>query len=291
MGPDVSERSTRVREISVLDVSRLVRELALRASIEVRDDHRAALRRALEVEESPLGCAVLRGLLDNAEVAAKERLPICQDTGYAVVFCELGQDVHLVGGSLQTAVDDGVRRAWADGYMRPSIVAAPLDRHNTGDNTPAFVHVDIVDGDRVRLSVLAKGCGCDNMSGLVMLTPADGRSAVVDFVVDVVRRAGPKASPPVTVGVGLGGTFDRAALLAKKALLRTSGQPHSDPNVADLEREVLERINELGIGPAGFGGLVTALAVHVETAPTHIAALPVAVNLDCHSHRVATGQL
>jgi fumarate hydratase subunit alpha len=280
-----------VRELSVGEVTRLVRELALRASVEVRDDHRAALRRALDQEESPLGCAVLRGLLENADVAAAERLPICQDTGYAVVFCELGQDVHLVGGSLQAAVDEGVRQAWADGYLRPSIVASPLARHNTGDNTPAFLHVDVVDGERVRLSVLAKGCGCDNMSGLAMLTPAEGRSAVVEFVVDVVGRAGPKASPPVTVGIGLGGTFDRAALLAKKALLRPSGRPHPEAAVAELERELLARINDLGIGPAGFGGRVTALAVHVETAPTHIAALPVAVNLDCHSHRVATGEL
>jgi len=280
-----------VREIGLDEVVRLVRDLALRASLEVREDHRAALCRALDAEESPLGCAVLQGLLDNADLAARDRRPICQDTGYAVVFCELGQDVHLVGGSLQAAVDEGVRRAWADGYLRPSIVAGPLDRRNTGDNTPAFLHIDLVDGDRLGLSVLAKGCGCDNMSALAMLTPAEGPAAVVDFVVDVVRRAGPKASPPVTVGVGLGGTFDRAALLAKKALLRRSGQPHPDPAVAKLEGELLERINDLGIGPAGFGGRVTALAVHVETFPTHIAALPVAVNLDCHSHRVATGEL
>jgi fumarate hydratase subunit alpha len=280
-----------VREIQIEQVVRLVRELALQASLEVREDHLAALRRAVDTEESPLGCAVLRGLLVNADVAARERLPICQDTGYAVVFCELGQDVHLVGGSLQAAVDEGVRQAWADGYLRPSIVAGPLDRRNTGDNTPAFLHVDLVAGDQLHMTVLAKGCGCDNMSALVMLTPAEGRSGVVDFVVDVIRKAGPKASPPVTVGVGLGGTFDRAALLAKKALTRPSGQPHPNPDVAALEAELLERINDLGIGPAGFGGRVTALAVHVETLPTHIAALPVAVNIDCHTHRVAAGVL
>jgi fumarate hydratase subunit alpha len=208
-----------------------------------------------------------------------------------VIFCELGQDVHLVGGTLQAAADEGVRQAWADGYLRPSIVAGPLDRRNTGDNTPAFVHVDLVPGDRLHLTVLAKGGGCDNMSALAMLTPAEGRGGVIDFVVDTIRRAGPKASPPVTVGVGLGGTFDRAALVSKKALARPSGQPHPDVEVAALEAEILARINDLGIGPAGFGGRVTALAVHVETLPTHIAALPVAVNIDCHTHRVATGVL
>jgi fumarate hydratase subunit alpha len=280
-----------IREIHVNEITGLVRELTLRASLDVRDDHRAALQRALETEESPIGCAVLRGLLANADVAAHDRLPICQDTGYAVVFCELGQDVHLVGGSLSAAVDEGVRQAWADGYLRPSLVASPLDRHNTGDNTPAFLHVDVVEGDLLRLNVLAKGCGCDNMSALTMLTPAAGTSGIVDFVVETVRKAGPKASPPMTVGVGLGGTFDRAALLAKKALLRTSGDPHPDPVVAALEAELLEHINDLGIGPAGFGGRVTALAVHVETFATHIAALPVAVNIDCHSHRVAAGEI
>jgi fumarate hydratase subunit alpha len=278
-----------VRDIPAEEVTRRVRELTLRASIEVPADHRAALCRALGAEESPLGCAVLRGLLANADVAARERLPICQDTGYAVVFCELGQDVHLVGGSLQAAVDEGVRQAWAEGYLRPSLVASPLERRNTGDNTPAFLHLDMVEGDQMRLTVLAKGCGCDNMSALAMLTPAQGRDGVIEFVVETIRKAGPKASPPVTVGVGLGGSFDRAALLAKKALTRESGRPHPDPDVALLEAELLARINDLGIGPAGFGGRITALAVHVETFPTHIAALPVAVNLDCHTHRVATG--
>jgi len=280
-----------MRDIHVSDITRLVRELVLRASIEVRDDHRAALKGALEKEESPLGGAVLRGLIANADVAARERLPICQDTGYAVVFLELGQEVHLVGGQLQRAVDEGVRQAWAEGYLRPSIVASPLDRNNTGDNTPAFLTIDLVEGAGLRMTVLAKGCGCDNMSALTMLTPADGRKGIIDFVVETVRKAGPKASPPVTVGVGLGGTFERAALYAKKALIRQSGQAHPDPAVAGLEAELLSRLNDLGIGPAGFGGRVTALAVHVETLPTHIAALPVAVNIDCHSHRVAAGEL
>jgi fumarate hydratase subunit alpha len=282
---------TTIRDIHVNEITRLVRELTLRASIEVRDDHRAALQRALETEESPIGCAVLRGLLANADVAARDRLPICQDTGYAVVFCELGQDVHLVGGSLNAAVDEGVRQAWSEGYLRPSLVASPLNRQNTGDNTPAFLHINLVDGDQVRLNVLAKGCGCDNMSALTMLTPASGTAGIVDFVVETVRKAGPKASPPMTVGVGLGGTFDRAALLAKKALLRTSGEPHPEAAIAALESEILQRINDLGIGPAGFGGRVTALAVHVEPFATHIAALPVAVNIDCHSHRVAAGAI
>lgn len=280
-----------VRAVHTDEVVRLVRELVLRASFEVRADHLAALRRAVDEEESPLGCAVLRGLLANAEVAAHERLPICQDTGYAVIFCTLGQDIHLVGGSLQDAVDEGVRQAWAEGYLRPSLVASPLDRRNTGDNTPAFLYVDLVAGDRLEMTVLAKGCGCDNMSALAMLTPAEGRDGIIEFVVDLVRRAGPKASPPVTIGVGLGGTFDRAALFAKKALTRPSGEPHPDAATAQLECELLARINDLGIGPAGFGGRITALAVHVETLPTHIAALPVAVNIDCHSHRVATGSL
>ncbi len=287
----VDRVSSAIRDIHTDVITQLVRELVLQASLEVREDHRAALCRALDSEESALGCAVLRGLLANADVATRERMAICQDTGYAVVFCELGQDAHLVGGSLQTAIDEGVRQAWRAGYLRPSIVASPLDRRNTGDNTPAFVHVDLVSGDQLHLTVLAKGCGCDNMSALTMLTPADGRAAVIDFVVETIRKAGPKASPPVTIGVGLGGTFDRAALIAKKALTRTSGQPHPDPEVATLEREILDRINDLGIGPAGFGGRVTALAVHIETSPTHIAALPVAVNIDCHTHRVAAGVL
>jgi fumarate hydratase subunit alpha len=197
----------------------------------------------------------------------------------------LGQDVHVAGGDLQAAIDDGVRRGYREGYLRASVVRAPLDRRNTGDNTPAIVYTRIVPGDRITLGVLAKGAGCDNMSRLAMLTPADGRDGVLDFVTRTVAEAGPNPSPPLVVGVGLGGTFEQAAVLAKRSLLRQVGTPSPDRETAALETELLRRINDLGIGPAGFGGRVTALAVHVEQHPTHIASLPVAVNLDCHSHR------
>jgi fumarate hydratase subunit alpha len=280
-----------MREVPAETIAQAVRDLCIEANTCLREDHLSALRRALEQERSELGREVIRQLLENARVACSERVAFCQDTGYAVFFVELGQEVRITGGTLQQAVDEGVRRGYREGYLRKSIVESPLRRRNTGDNTPAIVYCEPVSGEQLRVTMLAKGAGCDNASAIRMLTPAEGVEAMKRFVVETVERAGPNASPPLTVGVGLGGTFEKAAMLAKKALVRSSGEPHPDPEVAALERELLEEINATGIGPAGYGGTVTALAVHVETHPTHIAAFPVAVNIDCHSHRVREAEL
>lgn len=277
---------TPMRTVSADAVTAAVRDLCITANHRMGADMLAALERAREIEESDTGREVLGRLLENARVAREQWFPICQDTGTAVVFADLGQDVHIAGGDFVAAITEGVRQGYHDGYLRPSIVRGPLDRVNTGDNTPAIVYPRIVAGDKVELALLVKGAGCDNMSRLAMLYPHDGRDGVVRFVVQTVAEAGPNASPPVVVGVGLGGTFEQAAMLSKRALLRTVGEPSPDPALAGLEAEILGRINDLGIGPAGFGGRVTALAVHVESHPTHIGSLPVAVNLDCHSHRV-----
>lgn len=274
-----------MRTIEASALTAAVRDLCIRINHEMGADMLGALGRARDMEESATGRAVLDRLLENARVACERRYPICQDTGTAVVFVDLGQDVHITGGDLETAVNAGVRQGYRDGYLRPSIVRGPLDRVNTGDNTPAIVYTRIVPGDRLSMAVLAKGAGCDNMSRLTMLTPHEGREGVLRFVVRTVADAGPNPSPPLIVGVGLGGTFEQAALLSKQALLRPVGEPNPDRSLADLEVELLRRINDLGIGPAGFGGRITALAVHVESHPTHMASLPVAVNLDCHSHR------
>lgn len=280
-----------MRTIAGEQITEAVAELYVEANVHCGADHLRALRRALETERSPLGRQVLSDLLRNAAIAVEDQTPLCADTGYAVCFVELGQDVHLEGVALQEAVDAGVREGVGRGYLRPSMVRSPINRINTGDNTPALVSLELVAGEACRLTLLVKGAGCDNMSRLRMCTPGEGVAAVADFVVETVELAGPSASPPVTVGVGLGGTFDRAALLAKRALTRPSGEHHREAEVAALEGELLERINATGIGPAGYGGTVTALAVHVETALTHIASLPVAVNLDCHSHRVGRRDL
>lgn len=275
-----------MRTVDVTQISDAVAELCVDTNTCLGEDHLQALRRARDDEESELGREVLAQLLDNAQLACRDRVPFCADAGYAVVFADVGQDVHLTGGTLRAAIDAGVRRGYTDGYLRASMAAGPLDRTNTGDNTPAVVYTELVDGEAVDLTLLVKGAGCDNVSDIRMLTPADGRAGIVEMVVDTIARAGPNASPPVTVGVGVGGPFERAALLAKRALTRTSGTPNPDPQLATLEREILDRINATGIGPAGYGGRVTALAVHVEAGATHIAQLPVAVNVDCHSHRV-----
>ncbi len=275
-----------MRTIEASALTAAVRDLCIRINHEMGTDMLGALGRARDMEESATGRAVLDRLLENASVARERRYPICQDTGTAVVFVDLGQDVHVTGGDLETAINEGVRQGYRDGYLRPSIVRSPLDRTNTGDNTPAIVYTRIVPGDRLSMAVLAKGAGCDNMSRLTMLTPHDGREGILRFVVRTVADAGPNPSPPLIVGVGLGGTFEQAALLSKQALLRPVGEPNPDRSLADLEVELLRRINDLGIGPAGFGGRITALAVHVESHPTHMASLPVAVNLDCHSHRL-----
>lgn len=280
-----------MREIEAAEITEAVRELCIEANTRLPEDHLAALHRALEEEESPLGREVIGELLENARVARERCIAFCQDTGYAVFFVELGSEARVVGGGIGEAIDEGVRRGYDEGYLRKSIVRGPVDRTNTGDNTPAIVYYDVVPGDGLRLTLLVKGAGCDNMSSLKMLTPAEGVEEMKRFVVETVERAGPNASPPLTVGVGIGGPFERAALLAKKALTRRSGEPNPDPELAGLEAELLEAINATGIGPAGYGGTVTALAVHIESFPTHIAAFPVAVNLDCHSHRTASTEL
>ena len=274
-----------MRTVGSSEVTAAVRELCIEVNYRMGDDMLAALGRAREIEESEVGRTVLARLLENARVARGEGYPICQDTGQAVVFVDLGQEVHLEGGDLESAIDEGVRQGYRDGYLRASVVESPIHRVNTGDNTPAIVYTRVVPGDRVSLGLLAKGAGCDNMSRLAMLKPSDGHEGAAEFVVRAVSEAGPNPSPPLIVGVGLGGTFERAALLSKRALLRRVGDPSPDPALAALEGELRRRINDLGIGPAGFGGRVTALAVHVESHATHIASLPVAVNLDCHSHR------
>ena len=280
-----------MREIEAAEITAAVREFCIDANTRLPEDHLAALHRALEEEESPLGREVIGELLENARVARERCIAFCQDTGYAVFFVELGSEARVVGGGIGAAIDEGVRRGYDEGYLRKSIVRGPVDRTNTGDNTPAIVYYDVVPGDGLRLTLLVKGAGCDNMSSLRMLTPAEGVEEMKRFVVETVERAGPNASPPLTVGVGIGGPFERAALLAKKALTRPSGEPNPDPELAGLEAELLEAINATGIGPAGYGGTVTALAVHIESFPTHIAAFPVAVNLDCHSHRTSSVEL
>ncbi|MBA2692680.1 MAG: fumarate hydratase [Rubrobacter sp.] len=274
-----------MREIPVSEVAQTIRDLCIETNTCLRDDHLSALRKARESEESPLGREVLERLLENADVSCAEGVAFCQDTGYAVFFVELGQEVRFTGGEIGEAINEGVRRGYDEGYLRKSIIKSPVERTNTGDNTPAIVYYDIVPGESLEITALVKGAGCDNMSALKMLTPAEGVEGMKKFIVETIEKAGPNASPPLTVGIGMGGPFEKAAMLAKKALTRTSGEPSHEPGIAALERELLEEINATGIGPAGYGGTETALCVHIESFPTHIAAFPVAVNLDCHSHR------
>ncbi len=275
-----------MRRIEVKDITQTVADLCVQANYFLGEDVILALKKALEEEESPAGKRVLTQLLQNAEIASAEQIPLCQDTGTAVVFLEIGQEVCLVGGDLNSAVLEGVRKGYSEGYLRKSVVARPFSaRINTGDNTPPITHVEMVPGDRIKITVLPKGGGSENMSALAMLTPAEGKQGVIDFVVQAVDRAGSNPCPPTIVGVGIGGTAEMALLLAKKALLRRVGEPSADPEVAELERQILRRINALGIGPMGYGGRITALAVHIESMPCHIASLPVAVNLQCHAAR------
>ncbi len=280
-----------MREIPGEKVVEVVRDLCIEANTELPESHLAAMRHALEDEELPHGREVLERLLQNAEVSKERCIAFCQDTGYAVFFVEMGSEVRIEGGEIGELINEGARRGYDEGYLRKSIVKSPVDRVNTGDNTPAIVYYEPVAGDGFKLTMLVKGAGCDNMSALKMLTPAEGVEEMKKFVVETVEKAGPNASPPVTVGVGIGGPFEKAAMLAKKALTRPSGEPSPDPELVGIEREILDEINATGIGPAGYGGTQTALSVHVESFPTHIAAFPVAVNLDCHSHRVAVTEL
>jgi len=274
-----------VRHIDAADIEAAVEKLCIEANIYLNEDIRNALVRGIELEESETGRSVLESLVRNADIAAREGLAICQDTGMAVVFVEIGQSVHITGGSLEEAINNGVRKGYKKGYLRNSVVTDPLRRNNTGDNTPAVIHYDINNGDDLVIHMAPKGFGSENMSVLKMLKPSDGIEGVKAVITDAVSKAGPNPCPPVVVGVGIGGTMEKAAILAKKALLRPVGSSNPDPYYKALEEELLESINRLGIGPAGLGGRITALGVNIETFPTHIAGLPVAVNISCHVTR------
>ncbi|MDI6828724.1 MAG: fumarate hydratase [Armatimonadota bacterium] len=274
-----------MREIYFSRIVEAVAELCVKSNYELGDDVYQALKNAIEVEESPIARDILAQLIENADIARQKRMPMCQDTGYVVAFIELGKDVHITGGLLADAVNAGVAKGYTEGYLRKSIVAHPLDRKNTGDNTPAVIHVDLVAGDQIRIMIAPKGGGSENMSSVKMLKPSDGVAGVKQFVLETVRSAGPNPCPPLIIGVGIGGTMDKAAVLAKKALFRRVGDHSSNPLDANLEEELLKLVNETGIGPGGFGGKTTALAVNVETYPCHIASLPVAVNIQCHAAR------
>ncbi len=277
-----------MRTIQVAEVTAAVKEMCIEANYELSQDMQRALARAEKCEASPLGRQILGQLEENLTIAGKDRIPICQDTGMAVIFMEIGQDVHFEGGSLEEAVNEGIRQGYREGYLRKSVVGDPLIRENTKDNTPGIIHYRIVDGDRVTVTAAPKGFGSENMSRIFMLKPADGIEGVRKAVLTAVRDAGPNACPPMVVGVGIGGTFEKCALLAKKALTRPAGS-HSDiAYVRELEEELLREINRSGIGPGGLGGSTTALAVNILTYPTHIAGLPVAVNICCHVNRHAT---
>jgi fumarate hydratase subunit alpha len=273
-----------MREINVKLMTEKVRDLCIKANTDLGEDVLQAFDRAMKTEESPLGIEILKELKENARIAKEEGVPLCQDTGFAVVFVELGQDVHLVGGNLNEAIEEGVRQGSRDGYLRKSI-CHPFTRVNTGDNTPAIIHTEVVPGDKIRMIVAPKGGGSENMSRVVMLTPSDGIEGIKRYVVQRVRESGSNPCPPTIVGVGIGGTFERAALLAKKSLLRPLGSKNPDPELDRLESEILGEINRLGIGPQGLGGRTTSLAVHVLLMPCHIASFPLAVNIQCHAQR------
>jgi len=273
-----------MREINVKLMTEKVRDLCIKANTDLGEDVLQAFDRAIKTEESPLGIEILKELKENARIAKEEEVPLCQDTGFAVVFVELGQDVHLVGGHLNEAIEEGVRQGFRDGYLRKSI-CHPFTRTNTGDNTPAIIHTEVVPGDKIRVIVAPKGGGSENMSRVVMLTPSDGIEGIKRYVVQRVRESGSNPCPPTIVGVGIGGTFERTALLAKKSLLRPLGSRNPDPELDRLESEVLTEINRLGIGPQGLGGRTTSLAVHILMMPCHIASFPLAVNIQCHAQR------
>jgi fumarate hydratase subunit alpha len=273
-----------MREINVKLITEKVKDLCMKANTDLGEDVLQAFDRAMEGEESPLGVEILRELKENARIAKEENVPICQDTGFAVVFVEIGQDVHLVGGDLNEALQEGVRQGYQDGYLRKSI-CHPFTRANTGDNTPAIIHTEVVPGDKVKITVAPKGGGSENMSRVTMLTPSDGIEGIKRFVIQRVKESGSNPCPPTVVGVGIGGTFEQSALLAKKSLLRSLGSRNPDPELDRLESEVLTEINKLGIGPQGLGGRTTSLAVHILMMPCHIASFPLAVNIQCHAQR------
>ena len=280
-----------MREINASEITAAVRDLCIDANYELADDMKKAMKDAAENETSPLGKKILGQLLENLDIAKEDIVPICQDTGMAVVFAEIGQDVHITGGDFEEAVNEGVRQGYVQGYLRKSVVSDPLIRENTNDNTPAIIHVKIISGDKIKITVAPKGFGSENMSKICMLKPAEGIEGVKNAIVQAVSEAGPNACPPVVVGVGIGGTFEKASLMAKQALTRKIGTHSELPHIKELELELLEKINSLGIGPGGLGGRITALAVNINTYATHIAGLPVAINMCCHVNRHATREL
>ncbi len=274
-----------MREIHVSAITDAVKKLCIDANLDLEPDMLRAFDRALATERSPAGKQVLQILKDNAQMARTKLIPYCQDTGFVVCFVELGQDVRITGGPLADAINAGVSQGYKEGYLRASIARSPFDRVNTGDNTPAVIHMDVVPGATLKLMVMAKGGGCENRSKYKMLTPADGPEGVKDWILECIKTAGPDACPPLIAGVGVGGTFEKAAILSKKALFREIGSPNPDPAVDAIEKEVLDRANRLGIGPQGYGGDTTAFAIHILTYPCHITSLPVAVTIECHAHR------
>lgn len=280
-----------MKQINVLEITRVVKKLCIDANYFLNEDIIDRFKKAKEKESFETAKNVIDILMENADIAREDKMPICQDTGMAVVFVEIGQDVHITGGSIEDAINQGVREGYEEGFLRKSVVADPIDRVNTKDNTPAIIYYNIVSGDSIKITVAPKGFGSENMSKIKMLKPSDGVLGVKKFIIDVVKEAGPNPCPPIIVGVGIGGTFEKAALMAKKSLLRPIDIGNTNPYYANLEKEILEQINELGIGPQGFGGRTTALSVNIETYPTHIAGLPVAVNISCHATRHATACL
>lgn len=280
-----------MREIQTREITKNIKEMCIEANYFLSEDMKNVFQKAREKEQSPIGKQILNQLDENLRIAEKDNIPICQDTGMAVVFITVGQDVHLTGGNLTDAVNEGVRQGYQEGFLRKSVVADPIYRENTKDNTPAIIYYDITDGNSVEITVAPKGFGSENMSRIFMLKPADGIDGVKEAVLTAVKDAGPNACPPMVVGVGIGGTFEKCAFLAKKALTRSLDKKAEKPYIQDLEQELLEKINQLGIGPGGLGGTQTAFAVNIETYPTHIAGLPVAVNICCHVNRHITRKL
>lgn len=274
-----------LKEIPVDKIIKAIKEMCIEANCYLNEDIKKAIENGFENEENPIAKSVLGDILKNAEIAKEKNAPICQDTGMAVIFLQIGQEVCFTGGNLYDAVNEGVRQGYQEGYLRKSVVADPIRRGNTEDNTPAIIHTEIAEGDKVKITVAPKGFGSENMSAIKMLKPSEGRDGVVKFVIETVKNAGSNPCPPIVVGVGIGGTFEKAAILSKKALLRDIREDNPDEYYSELEKELLEKINETNVGPQGFGGKTTALGVNVETFPTHIAGLPVAVNISCHVTR------
>lgn len=277
-----------MRLISTQEIIDNIKEMCIEANLRLASDVDAAIRAAYEGESSPLGRQVLGQLSENMDIAKKEAVPICQDTGMTIVFISLGQEVHIEGGSLEDAINEGIRRGYEEGYLRKSVVSDPLIRNNTKDNTPGIIHYEIVPGSRMEITLAPKGFGSENMSRIYMLKPSDGVEGIKNAVLETVRLAGPNACPPIVVGIGIGGSFEKCAILAKKALTRNINTPSDKPHIKELEEDLLSAINALGIGPAGLGGRTTALGVNIETYPTHIAGLPLAINICCHVNRHVT---